>query len=112
MYDVNQISSDPKQSQILYLPDGTAISVSFEYMPQQYGWFLNLVYGNFVLNGVRITTSPNMLHQYRNLIPFGLCVSMVNNLEPTNQQDFSSGNAQMFILSSDEVTQYEVYLNG
>jgi hypothetical protein len=112
MYDVNQISSDAKQSQSLYLPDGTAILVSFEYIPLQLGWFMNITYGNFILNGMRVTTSPNLLHQYRNIIPFGLCVTMVGNAEPTNQQDFASGNAKMYILTSAECTQYEAYLNG
>jgi hypothetical protein len=113
MYSVNQITSDPKQSQQLYLPDGSAISLSLEYKSQQYGWFMSISYGdNFTVTGLRVVTSPNLLQQFKNILPFGMAVTMKGNLEPTNIQDFSSGNAKMYILTSGEVDQFEAYLNG
>lgn len=116
MYLIQQITSDPLQEQTLILPTlGTSISLSMYYVPLQYGWFIpELSYQNFNLNGLRITVSPNMLHQFRNQIPFGLACYGNNGVtrEPTQQQDFSSGAFSLYLLSAAEVAQYAQVLAG
>ena len=107
MFLIQQITNDPLQKQTLILPDGTSLSLTVNFVPMQYGWFItSLIYGSFTLNGLRITNSPNMLHQFKNQIPFGLACFSTNNREPSQQQDFSSGASQLYILSSAEVAQY------
>lgn len=114
MFVVQQITSDPLQQQNLILPDGSQLSITIYFVPLQLGWFItNLTYGSFVLNGLRITNSPNMLNQFRNQIPFGLGCFSTQNREPTQQQDFSSGASTLFVLSQAECTQYaELLANG
>jgi len=113
MYQIQQITSDANQQQQLALPDGTLITLQLTYYDQQYGWFANISYGSsFVLNGFRIVTSPNILRQWKNLIPFGLCCVTQDDMEPTQLQDFSSGYATLYVLSSDDVQLYESYLQG
>lgn len=110
---IQQITSAPFQQQVLILPDGTSMSMTLYFMPMQQGWFItNLTYKDFVINGLRITVSPNMLNQFRNQIPFGLACFSVDNREPSLQQDFSSGNASLYILTSDEVSEYARLLSG
>ena len=41
-----------------------------------------------------------------------MSIQTSDNYEPTQLQDFSSGYAQMFILTQQEVTQYEEFLSG
>jgi hypothetical protein len=107
MFLIQQITSDPLQKQTLILPDGTSLSMTINFVPMQYGWFItSLVYGAFILNGLRITNSPNMLHQFKNQIPFGLACFSNQNREPSQQQDFSSGTSQLYLLSAAEVAQY------
>jgi hypothetical protein len=113
MYNVQQITTNAKQIQTLKLPDGTAITISLEYKAMQYGWFLtSLVYGNFEVKNLRIVTSPDLLYQWKNKIPFGLACTSTGNFEPVAQEDFSSGRCKMYILTSSEVAAYEDYLNG
>lgn len=116
MFVIQNITTDPKQTRILLLQDGSPVRVTMEFKPMQYGWFFNtLTYGdNFVLNGLRITNSPNMLHQWRNLIPFGLACFSVNNSarEPSQQADFSSGASILYFLSAAEVLAYSDFLSG
>lgn len=77
----------------------------------QLGWFITeLVYGEFVLTGLRITNSPNMLYQFRNQIPFGLACISSQNREPSQQQDFSSNASKLYILTAAEVAAYTEYL--
>lgn len=113
MYQVTNISNAAKQRLNLVTPEGELIVMSIEYKPLQYGWFITeLTYNDFVLRGVRLVTSPNVLYQFKNKLPFGLCIKNKNNFEPMLQQDFSSGNSTMFILTSDEVEQLENFLSG
>lgn len=103
MLNVKQITSDPQQKQIAILPDGTFFTMTIEFKPMQFGWFLtSFTYLNFTINGLRICVSPNMLYQFKNQIPFGLACFTTDGNEPTQQEDFSSGYAQMFILTKAE----------
>ena len=75
---------------------------------------INLTYTNanitFTLNGLRITNSPNMLNQWKNILPFGLACFSTANREPSLQQDFASGNSVLYVLTQAEVTQYSEFL--
>lgn len=113
MYLIQQITSAPLQKQTLILPDGSSTSLTIAFYPQQYAWFITLLtYKTFTLQGLQITTSPNMLNQWKNSLTFGLGCTVAGNREPTQQQDFLSGAAQLFILSSAEVAQYARILGG
>jgi hypothetical protein len=110
---IQQITSDPYQQQQLVLPDGSTVTIQMRYRDLQYGWFIeSLTYKTFTLQGVRICVSPNLLRQFKNQIPFGLCCLTNSGAEPTQIQDFSSGNAQLFIVTAAEVAEYEAYLAG
>lgn len=112
MYEVTQVTSDPLQKQTLVLPDGSVIVMQLYYVQQQYGWFVpSLTYGSFTLKGLRITNNPNMLRQWKNLIPFGMACFSVGQREPSQIQDFSSKNSILYILSEAEVVEYERYLS-
>jgi len=113
MYLIQNITTDPAQGQTITLNDGTNLSFILTFYPMQYGWFFtNLTYGSLSINGLRVTNSPNMLRQWQNLIPFGMACYTAGNREPTQQQDFSSGASNLYILTSAEVQQYSEFLNG
>ena len=113
MYLIEQITDDPLQQQILVLPDGSTLLLQISFKPLQYGWFINsLTYKTFILNGLRITNSPNFLHQFKNKIPFGLGCFSKDNREPSLQQDFVSGASKLYLLDSMEIEDYEVFLSN
>lgn len=110
---IQQITSDTYQKQNLVLPDGTSMNLTLRFVPMQLSWFIDeLVYGDFVLQGYRIFNSPNMLHQFKNLIPFGLACVSNESREPSLQQDFSSGASTLYILTAAETAQYTEFLSG
>ena len=107
MFIVDSISTDAKQRQSLTIADGTSFVLELEYKPQQYGWFITrLEYGDFLLTNIRVCTSPNLLHQYKNKLPFGIAVVSKNNFEPTQQEDFSLKNSIMYVLTDTESEEY------
>lgn len=114
MFLINQVTSDPLQKQTLILPDGTSLIMTISFLPLQYGWFITeMIYGSFALEGVRIVVSPNILQQFKNQIPFGLgCFGNNVSREPTQQQDFSSQTFSLYILDSNEVTEFGRLLAG
>lgn len=112
MNQINQISNDPLQTLIFSLPNGNQVSMTIYFIPMQYGWFItNLTYGDFVLNGVRITNNPNILRQFKNQIDFGLACFSASEREPSQQNDFATDASSLYILTSDEVQEYEDFLN-
>ncbi len=113
MFLIQRVTSNPLQTQTLVLEDGSSVLLTIYFRPLQYGWFINeLTYDTFTLTGMRIVNSPNMLNQWRNLLPFGLGCFSTANREPQLQQDFSSGASKLYILSAAEVTEWAEFLQG
>jgi len=113
MFQIQNLTSDSRQKQTLVLPDSTSIVLELFFIPMQFGWFISsLTYGDFVLTGVRIVNSPNMLYQFRNQIPFGLKCVTQGDREPSQLEDLSSGAVKLYILTRAEVEQYVEYLSG
>jgi hypothetical protein len=107
------VTAYPYQRQNVVLGDGTQLSLTLLYRPMQQGWWVTeLTYKGITLNSRRVVVSPNMLHQFREKLPFGLACFSAGNREPTLQQDFSSGAASLFVLTADEVDAFSNYLTG
>jgi hypothetical protein len=113
MYRLTNITDDAYQQFSMVLPNGSTFSMTIYFIPMQYGWFItNLTYGNFVLNGMRICNNPNMLFQWENILPFGLCCSSKGNREPQLQEDFASEASSLYILTQAECVAYSAYVRS
>jgi hypothetical protein len=108
---LQSITASPLQQQTVALDDGTTFSFTLNFVPMQYGWFINsLSYGDFIINGLRIVNHPNFLYQWQNLIPFGMACFSTANREPQHEDDFASGASQLFILSKGDCLLYSKYI--
>lgn len=113
MFKINQVTSDTLQTHDLILSDGSLLSVTFYFVPQQLGWYIReLSYVGFKVQGLRITNNFNILHQFRNEIPFGLACISKKDKEPMQIEDFESENSTLYILTTDEVLEYERFISG
>ncbi len=106
------INDDLRQQHQIGLEDGTRFSMLLEYSTISLGWYISLVYGEFKLPNLRVTTSPNFLQQYRNRIPFGIGCMTIENQEPTTPQDFLTERSKLMLLSAEEVSLYGEILSG
>lgn len=113
MFQIQNLNQNALQKMNLLLPDGSAISLTIYFSLTQQGWFIkSLSYGSFILNGFRISNSPNMLYQWQNILPFGLACFSVEEREPALIQDFLSGNSKLYVLTQAECQQYQEFLSG
>lgn len=108
---MEQITSDARQKQAFVLPDGSTFTLELAFKPQQLGWFIEAItYKEFVLKGYRICTSPNIMYQFKNQIPFGIACLTDENQEPTQQQDFESGRSKLYLLDGVDIANLaEIY---
>lgn len=107
MKTINEFTADPKQNHVFTLEDGTVINITFEYRANQTGWFMSFIYEGRSFNNRRIVASPNMMRQFKDIIPFGLGCSTMDGGEPMFQTDFSSNRATFYLLNADDVQTVE-----
>lgn len=108
---IQQVTSNALQRQTVVMSTGIAFTIEIYFRSMQQGWFINsLTYADFELNGMRIVNSPNMLNQWRNLLPFGLACFSTANREPSLIDDFSSGASVLYALTPAEVEEYTEFL--
>lgn len=73
------------------------------YNSSRQGWFLDLVSESFSVYGIRITSVPNVLRQWKDRLGFGICVLTENKSEPFFLEDFNTGRAKMYLLEPDDL---------
>ena len=106
-------TNDAFQTQTIILSDKTAVKLTIQYKPMQMGWFItSLEYGSFTFKGMRICTGINILHQFRNKLPFGIACLTTDNSEPLLIDDFKNGKATLYLLSLDECVLYTGVISG
>lgn len=104
---INKLNSDPFQTAYLTGNAGQRIRMDLRYNPTQKVWMADFSLGTFTINGISVVKSPNLLRNYRNIIPFGLVVTTADGQDPRNVEDFSTQYAAMYLLTKDEVEEME-----
>lgn len=104
---LNNLNDAADQLMSVPLADGSSVQLEFFYRPAIGRWTLNISHPLLVMNGYNLALGPNILRQWRNLIPFGIAVASTNGLDPMNVDDFKNGICSVYILSEDEVAQVE-----
>jgi len=109
MRKLTALTSEPKQRFSVTISGYDAVTIYIEYKPLQYGWFMNLTWGNFVLNNERISNSYNLLRQFQDLLPFGIHVYSPDNIDPIFIDSWINGSEIYMLDSSDFVDVEALY---
>jgi len=107
MLYINKITSDPSQKMLLTGIPGLQINMTLQFMPRVQNWVMGLSYGEFSAQGIVVTTSLNMLRQFKNNIPFGISCVRDDGLDPFQINDFAERIANLYLLNSDDVAAIE-----
>lgn len=112
MKRITVVGSENNQVFTMNTQSGKTVYFLLKYKEQQSGWFISIECDNFKVNNLRVVTSGNMLHQFRNLIDFGLKIDCEGNSDPVLRDDFSSKRATIYLLDSSEVTAFSEVISG
>lgn len=104
---ITNLTADAKQQTTLLLEDGSQATWLLEYRPNQLAWFYDLTWGAVVIKGQRIVPSPNLIRQFRTRLPFGIAILTAGDVELMDQQDFTNGNAMVYLLDAADVEEVE-----
>lgn len=107
MYKFVSLGNEAKQEITMLLEDDTRVVFSFEYKPNQLGWYFGFQYGEINYQNIRLTTSYNILRAYRNYLPFGLGCDTPDFEEPLDINDFVTGYASVYLLTKSDVDAIE-----
>lgn len=110
MLYINHLTNDPQQQANLTGIPGLSIGLTLRFMPRVQRWIMGLTYGTTSLQGLAVTTSPNMLRQYRNIIPFGIACLTASGLDPYTVDDFQNQASNLYLLTAEDVAGIEAEL--
>jgi len=109
---IDSLSDEPKQTTQIMLDDGSFVSLAVRYLPRPQVWMADVSWGNFSLNNFVLRCHPNLLRQWRHVIPFGIAILAEGDLDPFMVDDFKVGRVGFFLLNSDDIETVETEVIG
>ena len=102
MKQITAFTSDPNQQHILIGENGEEITINLLFVDSQIGWFVDFQYKDLIINSMRLVTCINILHSWRNIIPFGLAILTQDKGDPYFIDDFTTERVNVFLTNSDD----------
>ncbi len=109
---IEGLTDQSKQSTVLTLTDGSKVLLYLEFRSQQKGWFFDITWNTASILGQRLVTSPNVLRQYLNVVPFGIAVVTTDGSEPLTVSDFSEDTVSLYLLEGSDLSDIETQVYG
>jgi len=100
---IDRITDSPIQTLTLTGNAGQRISLAMRYMPSQQGWFMDVLWNDFRVYGIRVVSSVNLLRGYQNIIPFGFVCTTEQPIDPYRLDDFLTGFAKLYLMNESDV---------
>lgn len=107
MLYLDKINSSPKQNYTLVSEDEDQVGFYLYYAASQQTWFFDVKYKDFIAKGIQLTVAPNILRNFREIIPVGIACTSVDGDDPFYITDFSLGRIKLYLLTSAEVQAIE-----
>jgi hypothetical protein len=109
MRTINKLQATGVQTFKVPLDAGGFAKITLTYRPVVQMWFLDFEYNTCKVRGLRLCKQINIIHQWREICPFGIAV-LTDGAEPFLINDFSTGRVTLGILTAGEVAEYQAEL--
>jgi hypothetical protein len=113
---IDNLTNNPNQTSTVVLSDGTTVEFNFRFMDTASPafWVFDVVYDTlgFEVNNINLSTHPNILRQWKNILPFGLLVNSSDGLDPLDINDFINGRITLVLLDKTGIAAVEAYLTA
>lgn len=113
MKQITELTNDAKQAYTIIGENGEQIPFNLYYYETQQSWYFDISYGNTIINGLKLTNFPNILRQWKHILPFGLGCTVTDGFDPYYIDDFVTSRVKVYLLNSSDVITIEqqVFLN-
>lgn len=108
---IEGITQDYKQKLFLTIDNYGYAELTLKFNPNQVSWFFDLVWQDFSTYNQKLTLAPNVLRQYKDVLPFGLFCLNDNNVDPCTIDAFTNDTA-LFLLEEADVEDFETRVYG
>lgn len=105
MRRLTEIGIEAKQVFNLTGENNQFIRLNLRYLPSQEAWFMDVSFQSVTINNIAVVNSPNLLHNYENVLPFGILCNVQDRRDPYFIDDFEQGRAFLALLTTAEVQQ-------
>jgi hypothetical protein len=106
MRQITTINDYPKQSFFITIENYESAEVLLEFKPLQQGWFINLTWGTVGIKQMRVVAGPNILSQFSNVLPFGIAISGVDDIDPFAIDAWLTG-WKFYVLDQNDLAEVE-----
>lgn len=105
---INGLTDNSLQKLRVDIPnDEGSMDIVLKFLPTQSTWVMDYTYKNITSCGNKLVLSPNILREFRNIIPFGIAVEASDSIPPMEITAFSSGRVTLNILDKEYVDNLE-----
>jgi hypothetical protein len=112
MQQITNLSDEADQLTKVVLADGSVVTFELTYISAIERWAFSVVHTTLTLNGSILCAGPNVLRDFRNIIPFGLGCYSTDGADPFYIEDFLSGRITLYVLDASEVAFFESAVFG
>lgn len=112
MNQVDNLSDDASQLTRVALPDGSLVVLALVYQPATQRWTISVSRNDFSVNNINLCNHPNLLRDFREVIPFGLACVSTDGGDPVLIEDFVSGRITLYVLTQADVAEVETNIFG
>lgn len=109
---ISNLTNFADQTTQLQLTDGTIATMELIYQGAAQRWIANISYGTFVSDGIGLCCYPNILRQWKQILPFGIACVTADQTDPFDINDFSTGRVSMYLLNSTDIKTIESVVFG
>jgi hypothetical protein len=106
MYLISVLNDRPKQTFKAVIDGYDTAEITLEFKPEQYGWFMSIVWGSFEVYNERVSTSLNLLRQFSKIIPFGILVEGTDAIDPLKIDSWVTDN-KFYMLDQADIEEVE-----
>ena len=115
MNRIDNLTDDADQVTNLTLEDGTVAILELHYRGATQRWTYDVTHPSFpagAVKGQMLCAYPNILRQFKNVVPFGISCVSTDGLDPISAEDFVDGRVSLYLLDAADVEAVERSLFG
>lgn len=113
MHQITTLTNEPIQRHQLVLDNNDTVDFRLYFSSRTQCWYFDFAYKELSVKCSKVVLSPNLLRNFRRIIPFGIAFASDGSTEPFRLDDFSSNRIKMYVLNSEDIEsiEQEIYLN-